>query len=168
MLASKIHKLPPRIPVYSYHWIRKTSLLNTFPKINQGHESCQLRWKYSIEIQTVINKKNDNLLEITFLENWKIQKTNVIISEFTIKAKIEPPGEAFQIQYVVNTLKRKKEKKKNLKAENELKPFLRIISDIINKGMNAKKIKKLSPLSGQEMNNKIPVNEDNKSFFICS
>ena len=52
-----------------------------------------------------------------------MQKTNVIISELTIKAKIEPPGDAFQIQYVVNTLKRKKEKKKNLIAENELKPF---------------------------------------------
>ena len=97
-----------------------------------------------------------------------MQKTNVIISELTIKAKIEPPGDAFQIQFVVNTLKRKKEKKKNLIAENEQKPFFKIISDNINKGTNAKKIKKLSPLLGQEMNNKIPVNKDNKSFFISS
>ena len=56
---------------------------------------------------------------------------------------------------MVNTLKRKKEKKKNLIAENELNPFFKIISDNINKGTNAKKIKKLSPLLGQEMNNKI-------------
>ena len=107
-------------------------------------------------------------MEITFFFFLKVKKTNVIISEFTIKAKIEPPGDAFQIQYVVNTLKRKKEKKKNLIAENELKPFFKITSDNINKGMNAKKIKKLSPLLGQEMNNKIPVNKDNKSFFISS
>ena len=96
-----------------------------------------------------------------------MQKTNVIISELTIKAKIEPPGDAFQIQYVVNTLKRKKEKKKNLTAENELKSFFKIISDRINKGTNAKKIKKLSPLFGQEIDNKTPAKEDNKIFFIC-
>ena len=65
-----------------------------------------------MEIQTVINKKM-KVQEITFLEKYrKVQKTNVIISELTIKAKIEPPGDAFQIQYVVNTLKRKKEKEK--------------------------------------------------------
>ena len=46
-LLAKIQRLPPKVPVYSYHCINEISFANTFPKFNQGHENSQPKCNFS-------------------------------------------------------------------------------------------------------------------------
>jgi len=51
------HKLPPLVPVNSYHCIHFGCVEKTFPNVNQGQLSSQFWWMYSNESQKKINER---------------------------------------------------------------------------------------------------------------
>src|SRR6056297_1107197 len=47
MLLIRIHKLPPRTPVYSYHCTHSALKAKPFPSVSHGHDISVLKYKYS-------------------------------------------------------------------------------------------------------------------------
>src|SRR5690606_10658784 len=88
--ASRIQRVPPKAPVYSYHCTQLWVTANTLPRLSQGHENSQLRCSFSNTIQRLIKNAAAPLKFVLFATMWYSRKMSAMSREFTRMANAAP------------------------------------------------------------------------------
>ena len=103
--------MPPKTPVYEYHWTQLGWIEKTLPNVNQGQFKSQLKCKISKPIQREERKNKPEMVLNFVFKIWKKVKTRVMKKALQSTAKSPSPkaGDAFSIQKVVEKLKIKKD-----------------------------------------------------------
>src|SRR5690606_3846967 len=83
-------RVPPKVPVYSYHCTQLIFSEKAFPRLSQGQENSQLRCRYSKHIQMATRKTEAFLKSVLFATIWYSRNTRVMSRELTVTAKIPP------------------------------------------------------------------------------
>lgn len=162
MLTIQIHRVPPKTPVYSYHWIQSGLDAKPLPRFNQGQEKPQFKCSFSKQIHVRGKKITPAFLPNFLSTRCHSNTTNVIKVELTIIAKNIPKTVAFQSHHVVMAFQTKNPKK--TRDEKTQNPSFFVLSMSHNKGTNATKSKGLNPAVGQERPSNTPNNNDRMIF----
>src|SRR5690606_3359284 len=88
--TSRIHNVPPKAPVYSYHCTQLWVTAKTFPRFSQGQENSQFRWSFSNTIQMLIKNAAAPLKLVLLATMWYSRNMSAVRSEFTRIAEAAP------------------------------------------------------------------------------
>ena len=100
-LTSRIQRLPPSVPVYSYHCIISGEEARPFPRFNHGQERSVFKLRYSYPNQYRMNTAYPVRFPAFLFVRWNSQKEADIRNVLMSTATTHPMGVAFHIHQVV-------------------------------------------------------------------
>ena len=101
ILESKIHSDPPRVPVYSYHWMCLMEVAKLLPRMSHGQLISPFWYECSHASQMMMKKTYGRNPFVNLRIHRNRVNRRAIWSVFNMKAATAPPGVANQIQKVV-------------------------------------------------------------------